>query len=182
HRPSIVAAVELLKHLVEQQHFLLSRVHPLYFSPGQPTPLCSKLFNFFHTNYLKIPALKHLRSLTHPSGIDAPKPLHHFERLLVELIAIDISPLLPLTFSTMMMLEFRIMIHPEQGRICCLCQQGGKVRYSFRYVIIVAWHFPRTFNCCCIVEYIKNDAVNRRGSHQLVDVLTHPMCCNLFAT
>ncbi|XP_048446700.1 uncharacterized protein LOC103967290 isoform X1 [Pyrus x bretschneideri] len=33
----------------------------------------------------------------------------------------------PKTFSTMMIMEFRIMIHPEQqGRICCLCQQGGK--------------------------------------------------------
>ncbi|KAM2628295.1 hypothetical protein TB2_001651 [Malus domestica] len=64
----------------------------------------------------------------------------------------------PKTFSTMMIMEFRIMIHPEQqGRICCLCQQGDKVRYSFRHVFIVAWHFPRTFNCCCIVEYIKND-------------------------
>ncbi|KAM1708763.1 hypothetical protein ACFX2K_001692 [Malus domestica] len=31
------------------------------------------------------------------------------------------------TFLTMMIMEFRIMIHPEQqGRICCLCQQGGK--------------------------------------------------------
>ncbi|XP_070682221.1 uncharacterized protein [Malus domestica] len=33
----------------------------------------------------------------------------------------------PKTFSTMMIMEFRIMIHPEQqGRICCLCQQGDK--------------------------------------------------------
>ncbi|CAN6687709.1 unnamed protein product [Malus baccata var. baccata] len=39
--------VSLLLRLVEQQHFLLSRVHPLYFSPCQLTPLCSKLFNFF---------------------------------------------------------------------------------------------------------------------------------------
>ncbi|KAM1613139.1 hypothetical protein ACFX1Z_001706 [Malus domestica] len=62
------------------------------------------------------------------------------------------------TFLTMMIMEFRIMIHPEQqGRICCLCQQGGKVRYSFRHVFMVACHFPRTFNCCCIVEYLKND-------------------------
>ncbi|RXH95163.1 hypothetical protein DVH24_024847, partial [Malus domestica] len=30
-------------------------------------------------------------------------------------------------------------------------------------------HFSRTFNCCCIVEYIKNDAINQGGSHQLMD-------------
>ncbi|RXH89046.1 hypothetical protein DVH24_000645 [Malus domestica] len=30
-------------------------------------------------------------------------------------------------------------------------------------------HFSRTFNCCCIVEYNKNDTINQRGSHQLMD-------------
>ncbi|RXH98550.1 hypothetical protein DVH24_010875 [Malus domestica] len=130
---------------------------------NMPRPTHSTLFEalqLFRTNYLKISALKHLRSLTHPSGSDAPKPLHHFERLLSERDAKTSSIQnfnCDLTFSTMMIIEFRIMIHPEQGRICSLCQQGGKVRYSFRYVIVVAWHFPRTFNCCCIVEYIKND-------------------------
>ncbi|KAM1509356.1 hypothetical protein FF1_018582 [Malus domestica] len=106
HCPSIVAAVELLKQC-----------------PFLPWPTHSTMFEalqLFHTNYLKIPALKHLRSLTHPSSIDAPKalgllkfsfgfhrymmilltlqfdgptqwPLHHFERLLVELIAIDLG-------------------------------------------------------------------------------------------
>ncbi|KAM2067158.1 hypothetical protein ACFX1T_043525 [Malus domestica] len=33
----------------------------------------------------------------------------------------------PKTFSTMMIMEFRIIIHLEQqGRIYCLCQQEGK--------------------------------------------------------
>ncbi|KAM1507773.1 hypothetical protein PS1_017356 [Malus domestica] len=58
-----------------------------------PRPTHSTLFEalqLFRTNCSKIPALKHLRSLTHPSGIDAPKPLRHLGGLLVEIIAIDI--------------------------------------------------------------------------------------------
>ncbi|KAM1157721.1 hypothetical protein ACFX1X_028605 [Malus domestica] len=75
HPPSINAAVELHKQ-----------------GPFSPRPTHSTLFEalqLFCTNCSKIPALKHLRSLTHPSGIDAPKPLRHLEGLLVELIAID---------------------------------------------------------------------------------------------
>ncbi|RXI08537.1 hypothetical protein DVH24_022681 [Malus domestica] len=59
HCPSINAAVELLKQ-----------------GPFSPRPTHSTLFEalqIFRTNCSKIPALKLLRSLTHPSGIDAPE-------------------------------------------------------------------------------------------------------------
>ncbi|KAM2914264.1 hypothetical protein COP2_044814 [Malus domestica] len=42
----------------------------------------------------------------------------------------------PKTFSTMMIMEFRIIIHLEQqGRIYCLCQQEGKRRAQHEGVV-----------------------------------------------
>ncbi|XP_048446697.1 uncharacterized protein LOC103942294 [Pyrus x bretschneideri] len=70
----------------------------------------------------------------------------------------------PKTFSTMMIMEFRIMIHPEQqGWICCLCQQGGKwCCLGFNYLISQI-HFRHGWSRTWGEEHFGNGKVHKYG-------------------
>ncbi|XP_048446695.1 uncharacterized protein LOC103952743 [Pyrus x bretschneideri] len=64
-----------------------------------------------------------------PRSLSTARSMLRVETAIAPMLARAATPFQekPKTFSTMMIMEFRIMIHPEQqGRICCLCQQGGK--------------------------------------------------------